>query len=231
VLPWRKAVQWIAGISEAVAHAHQLGIFHRDLKPQNILIDQNEQIHLADFGLARRLEDTVGITLTGGLVGTLHYVAPEALENPGASLSVASEIYSIGAILYETLTGVPPFGGHSLAEITDNIRRNEAVPPRKIRPSIPIKLENICLRCLRKSPEKRFTDANDLLLALRSCLQDSTTPVQKAISGRHVVWLLFPLALALLGIVTLAICRDHRGLRLSVVDPSETNPPIIHSIV
>jgi serine/threonine protein kinase len=172
VLPWQQAADWAASISETVHFAHGEGVFHRDLKPQNILVDQQDQLHLVDFGLARKLEDSEGLTMTGTIVGTIHYLAPELLT--GGNLSAASEVYAIGAVLYEMLTGIPPFAGESLTELMENIRRGSPVPPSQLRPSIPIALEIVCLKCLRRAPSRRYAAAGELRDALRRSLKASS---------------------------------------------------------
>lgn len=172
VLPWQQAAMWAASVAETVHFAHRKGVLHRDLKPQNILIDLDEQLHLADFGLARRIEETHGITMTGTVVGTPHYIAPEVLSSSGREVSATSDIYAVGAFLYEMLTGIPPYGGNNLSEITENIRRLDPVPPSRIRSGIPKRLEVICLKALRKRPHHRYSDAHELAEALKSSLGD-----------------------------------------------------------
>ena len=170
VLPWQQAATWAASIAETVHFAHGKGVLHRDLKPQNILLDLDEQLHLADFGLAKKVEEAQGITLTGTLVGTPHYIAPEVLSSSGREVSVASDLYAIGAILYEMLTGIPPFAGNNLGEICENIRRLDPVPPSRIRSGIPQQLEAVCLKALRKKPKQRYSDVQEFAAALKLAL-------------------------------------------------------------
>jgi serine/threonine protein kinase len=167
ILSWQQAAAWTASIAETVSSAHEQGILHRDLKPQNILVDHDDQLHLADFGLARKIEDTDGLTSTGSILGSVHYLAPELLSSMPDEASVASDIYAIGAIFYEMLTGIPPFAGNSFSELADNIRRLDPIPPGQLRPSLPSELEAICLKCLRKKSAQRYSTASEIAEAIK----------------------------------------------------------------
>lgn len=172
-LSWQQATQWAASIAETVDFAHRKGVLHRDLKPANILIDLDEQLHLTDFGLARRIEEAQGLTLIGTVVGTPHYIAPEVLSSYGRDVSPAADLYAIGTILYEMLAGIPPFTGKNLAEISEDIRRRDPIPPSRIRSGIPRQLDAICLKALRKRPHQRYASAQELAEALTSLAADN----------------------------------------------------------
>jgi serine/threonine protein kinase len=157
----REAARYMIAIARAVQHAHEKGILHRDLKPSNILIDENDQPLVTDFGLAKRVEGGESLTGTGAIVGTPSYMAPEQAEgtkNP----TTACDVYSLGAILYELLTGRPPFLAASAVETLLLVRSEEPVRPRALNPQIDVDLEFICRKCLEKRPEHRYTSAAKL---------------------------------------------------------------------
>ncbi len=153
--PGRAAVL-ISKVARAVHHAHQRGILHRDLKPANILMDEDGEPLVSDFGLALPLEPDHRLTLTGALVGTPAYLAPEQVEN-AERLSTAVDVYSLGAILFELLSGSPPFSGQGLLEVLRKVTQEEPRLDCGDRD-----LETICLKCLRKEPEGRYASAEAL---------------------------------------------------------------------
>ncbi len=166
----REAAQYMIAIARGVQHAHEKGVLHRDLKPSNILIDENDQPLVTDFGLAKRVEGGQSITGTGAIVGTPSYMAPEQAEgvrNP----TTACDVYSLGAILYELLTGRPPFLAASAVETLLLVRSEEPVRPRALNPQIDVDLEFICRKCLEKSPEHRYKSAAKLADDLEAFLQ------------------------------------------------------------
>jgi eukaryotic-like serine/threonine-protein kinase len=166
-LPPREAARLLALIARAVDHAHQRGILHRDLKPSNVLIDGDDQPLVTDFGLAKRTRpeagvSTEGLTQTGAIVGTPSYMAPEQAAADTGAVGPASDVYSLGAILYELLTGRPPFQAASAVEVLLLVRSEEAVRPRLLNSRIDPDLELICLKCLEKRPEHRYATAGQL---------------------------------------------------------------------
>jgi WD40 repeat protein len=148
----------VATVARAVHHAHQRGILHRDLKPGNILIDAGGQPHVTDFGLARRVEGDSGLTQSGAIVGTPAYMPPEQAQSKKV-LTTAVDVYALGAILYECLTGRPPFQAATPLETVLQVVADEPVSPRSIRPNIDRDLETISLKCLNKDPERRYESA------------------------------------------------------------------------
>jgi serine/threonine-protein kinase len=157
----RDAARYMIAIARAVQHAHEKGILHRDLKPSNILIDDTDQPLVTDFGLAKRVEGGETMTHTGAIVGTPSYMAPEQAEG-SRNPTPACDVYSLGAILYELLTGRPPFLAASAVETLLLVRSEEPVRPRALNPQIDLDLEFICRKCLEKRPEHRYASAAGL---------------------------------------------------------------------
>jgi serine/threonine-protein kinase len=147
----------VATIARTIQHAHRKGMVHRDLKPSNILIDDSGQPLIADFGLVKRSGEGSSLTASGALLGTPAYMAPEQVS--GDEASPAADIYSLGAILYQMLTGRPPFRGGTVAETLAQVLEQDPLSPRRVRPAIPRELEFICLKCLEKDPAKRYRSA------------------------------------------------------------------------
>jgi tetratricopeptide (TPR) repeat protein len=178
ILPAAHLVQLLARAMDA---AHQKGIVHRDLKPGNVMLTQprpagsastsggvslSEPLYgvpkIADFGLAKRLEDESGQTRSGTILGTPSYMAPEQAEGRSREVGPLADVYALGAILYELLTGRPPFRGATMWDTLDQVRHREPVPPAQLQPKVPRDLETICLKCLQKEAGRRYAGAGEL---------------------------------------------------------------------
>lgn len=190
--PYR-AAELVETLARAVHAAHERGIVHRDLKPSNVMLTEVGTPKIADFGLAKRLDDDSGHTHTGEILGTPSYMAPEQAEGKKDEIGPRTDIYALGAILYELLAGRPPFLGSTPLESLRQVVNNEPVPPSQCKATTPRDLEAICLKCLEKAPAHRY--ANAMLLAddLRRFLNGQPVtarhigPMQRAWKGvrRH----------------------------------------------
>jgi tetratricopeptide (TPR) repeat protein len=157
--PARQAAALVARVAEAVHAAHQRGIVHRDLKPGNILLTGEGTPKLTDFGLARRLEGAAGLTQTGAPVGTPSYMAPEQAEGKSRDVGPTADIYALGAVFYELLTGRPPFRADTAVETFRQVVSQEPAPPSRLNAAVPRDAETICLKCLEKEPQRRYASA------------------------------------------------------------------------
>src|SRR5204863_1066520 len=170
-MPIRRAVELIVRLARTVHYAHEHGILHRDIKPGNILLDKNGEPHLTDFGLARLVEAESTVTRTLDVLGTPSYMAPEQAAGETTKLSKATDVYGLGAVLYQLLTGQPPFAGGTTYETIRLLRDTEARPPRVVNPKIDRDLSTICLKCLEKDPKRRYSSALALVEDLERWLK------------------------------------------------------------
>jgi eukaryotic-like serine/threonine-protein kinase len=166
----RPAAELVLALARAVQHAHERGVVHRDLKPANVLLLANGTPKITDFGLAKRADANQAHTQTGALLGSPTYMAPEQASGATDKIGPATDIYALGVILYELLTGRPPFRGASLIETIEQVREHEPAPLRTLAPKTPRDLETICLKCLEKSPARRYATAADLAADLHAFL-------------------------------------------------------------
>jgi serine/threonine-protein kinase len=161
------AAPLVETLAQAIHVAHQHGIVHRDLKPANVLLAADGTPRISDFGLAKQLGTGPGQTQTGAILGTPSYMAPEQAGGRSRTLGPAADIYALGALLYEMLTGRPPFMGETALDTMQQVLNQEPVPPRQLQPKVPRDLETICLKCLSKEPARRYASALDLAEDLR----------------------------------------------------------------
>lgn len=197
------AARLVKEIAEAISSAHAQGVIHRDLKPANILVesasvaatiadrDSRLEIKIADFGISRVLgDDGWRLTQTGGRLGTPSYMSPEQAAGPSTELGPATDIYSLGAILYQLLTGLPPFVSNDPLQLLQMIRRDQPVTPRLRRADIALDLETICLKCLEKQPRQRYHSAQELAEELERFLEGRPIRARAiGIGGRTFRWI------------------------------------------
>jgi len=157
-LPARKAAEILAQVARAVEYAHSKGIIHRDLKPHNVMVDREGKPYVMDFGLAKSLEGASHITMAGTVVGTPSYMAPEQAEGRISQVDRQSDVYSLGAVLFEVLTGRPPFKGVNPVETMQKVLNEDAPPPSQLAP-VPKDLERVVLKCLEKEKARRYPSA------------------------------------------------------------------------
>jgi tetratricopeptide (TPR) repeat protein len=158
---FRRVAEWSIQAAEALEHAHSLGIVHRDIKPGNLLVDARGQLWVADFGLAQ-IQGDARMTMTGDLVGTLRYMSPEQALAKRVLVDHRTDIYSLGATLYELLTLQPAFPGHDRQELLRQIAFEEPRPPRRVNQAIPVELETVVLKVMAKNPAERYPTAQEL---------------------------------------------------------------------
>ena len=213
--PARKATELVATLAEAMQAAHRADIVHRDLKPANILFTTDGVLKVTDFGLAKRVERGSELTHTGAVLGTPSYMAPEQARGRVHEIGPAADIYSLGAILYEMLTGRPPFKGTTVVETIRQVAEEEPVSPSRLQSRLPRDLVTICLKCLAKEPHKRYPTAEALAEDLHRCLAGEPIRARRtSVVGRGVKWARREPATALLLTVTVAALMGLAGTGL-----------------
>ncbi|HTU23522.1 MAG TPA: serine/threonine-protein kinase [Gemmataceae bacterium] len=215
----RQAAELVETLARAVYYAHRQGIIHRDLKPANILLAADGTPKIADFGLAKQVADDSGQTRTGTILGTPAYMAPEQARGWGL-IGPAADIYALGAVLYDLLTGRPPFEGTTVLDTLEMVQLHDPVPPQRHQPSIPTDLQTICLKCLHKTPAGRYLTAQNLADDLRRFLdgqpiQARPTPlwerVLKWVRRRPAQAALFAAGAAVLITLIVALAREAKN--------------------
>jgi eukaryotic-like serine/threonine-protein kinase len=225
---WRAIAELVATLANAVQHAHQHGVLHRDLKPGNVLFDEAGRPHVSDFGLAKLIDADTDFTRSADFLGTPHYAAPEVASRSARSATIASDIYSLGAILYDLVAGRPPFEAEGVPALLKKITEEEATLPSDV--AIPRDLEVICLKCLAKEPSRRYGSASELEDDLRRWLAGRAIKARPAGATEYVwrwakrnpalstvsILLLFALACG-----ALLQARTNRRLRLALGEASD----------
>ncbi len=186
-LPSRESARLVVALARAMQLAHSRNVVHRDLKPANILLTPDGMPKISDFGLARQLDSDRGQTQAGTLMGTPSYMAPEQASGRGHEAGPAADVYALGAILYACLVGRPPFKGQTVVETLDQVRTQEPVPPSHCQKNVPLDLETICLKCLRKEPETRYASAAELADDLERFLAGEPILARPALVGERLL--------------------------------------------
>jgi serine/threonine protein kinase len=185
----REVARWGLQAAEALEHAHQRGVVHRDVKPGNLLLDADGRLWLTDFGLARRADEAV-LTLSGALLGTPRYMSPEQAAATKQPVDHRTDVYSLGATLYELATGRPVCDGDTPQQVLQQILTAEPVPPRRVRRDLPRDLETVLLSCLAKEPARRYATARALAEDLRAFLDDRAVKARRpSLAERAGRWL------------------------------------------
>ncbi len=242
-----EAAELAAQLAEALHHAHEQGVIHRDLKPANVLIDSDGRPHVTDFGLAKWTTDSAGMTVEGNILGTPAYMSPEQARGNAFEVDRRTDVYGLGALLYEMLTGKPPFTGE-VAAIVHQVIHDEPRPPHKTASAVPRDLETICLKAMEKEPNRRYPSAQEMAVDLRRFLRGQ--PILSRRAGwmdrcwrwiRHrpdvAAWIALALVAltslgvtgllaeknrALLGLQTVLLTSDPAGAKVAFVPLSKT---------
>jgi hypothetical protein len=183
--PAKAAAVLVEGIARGVAEAHRLGLVHRDLKPANVLIGDDGTPKVTDFGLVKVVGSDPGLTRTDSILGSPSYMAPEQARGLVREVGPRSDVYSLGAILYELLTGRPPFRGPTVLETLQLVKSAEPVPPSRMVPGLPRDAETIALKCLEKEPARRYASASELADDLRRFLDGDTILARPSHAGER----------------------------------------------
>jgi WD40 repeat protein len=186
-LPPRRAAERMCRVAQAVHYAHGKGVIHRDLKPSNILLDANDQPRITDFGLAKRVAVDGGQTASGQILGSPSYMPPEQAEGRLDRIDARSDVYALGATLYHLITGRAPFQAAHVLDTLAQVRREDPLAPRQINPRLPRDLDTICLKCLEKSPHRRFSTVDEFREELQRFL-DGKPILSRPVSGPERAW-------------------------------------------
>src|SRR5262245_42989293 len=186
-LPPRRAAQYLRPIAEAVHYAHERGVLHRDLQPSSVVIGSDDQPRVTHFARAKRLEGESSLTASGQVVGSPSYMPPEQASATHHRVGRRSDVFSLGAMLYHTLTGRPPFLGEELSQTLDQVLNHEPISPRLLNPAVPRDLETICLKCLEKEPARRYGTARELADELGRFLRDESI-LARPVGAPEKVW-------------------------------------------
>jgi tRNA A-37 threonylcarbamoyl transferase component Bud32 len=234
-LPARRAAGYTKVIADAIHFAHQRGTLHRDLKPQNVLIDEADRVRITDFGLAKLTRADTHLTMTGAVMGSPSYMPPEQARGRQDLEGPASDVYGIGAILYELLTGRPPFRGETAGATLMKVIEEDPIAPSTVNAAVPRDLETICLKCLEKNTDRRYPTARALAEDLARFLAGDPIMARPATAARKVVswtrrhrWVIVAAASAAilaLAALALGLWEETRYLRWVNAHPGWTRHP------
>lgn len=213
-LPGEQAARYLIQLAEAVQYAHEHGVLHRDLKPSNVLLDSHGRIKITDFGLAKRVHADSQLTGAFSIMGTPSYMPPEQAMPTRGPVGPYSDIYALGAVLYELLTCRPPFRADNPLETMRQVVNEEPLPPRLVNPKIAPDLETICLKCLEKDPARRYDSARTFGEELQRFL-DGRPILARPLGRVERLWRLckrYPREASLIGLVVTAICLGSLGI-------------------
>ena len=214
--PIEESVRWLAQVADAMEHAHKHGIIHRDLKPANILVDAEGSVRVTDFGLSKAVHGSQ-LTESGTTLGTPSYMPPEQARGAIKEIDAQSDVYAMGAVLYEALTGVPPFVGETNVDTILRVVKEDPVPPRRLEPSVPAELEAVSLKALEKEKSRRYASAKEVGDDLRRWLAKEPVLARPASLGyrirrrveRNAKWFAIGAAVLLANVILL-IAISHR---------------------
>jgi outer membrane protein assembly factor BamB/tRNA A-37 threonylcarbamoyl transferase component Bud32 len=204
-LPTARAARYLKTVAEAIHYAHQQGTLHRDLKPSNVLLDRFDQPRVTDFGLAKRTTNDAALTATGAVLGTPSYMPPEQASAQSGEIGPASDVYSLGAVLYELVAGRPPFRAATPLDTLLQVLESEPAPPRLLNPGVERDLETIILKCLAKEPTRRYASAQDLADDLQAFLEGKPIKARRpGVAERALRWIRSHRRSVILSVVTAA---------------------------
>ena len=234
-LSFPAAAEMIATISEAIDYAHEKGIIHRDLKPGNILLDENGQPHVTDFGLAKQIDNEVTMTVSGAILGTPAYMSPEQARGDNRRVDRRSDVFSLGVILYEMLTGTKPFDGSSQVQLLQQIQSHDPRSPRAVDGRIPRDLETICVKAISKQSDRRYATTKEFAEDLRRFLAGSAILARpESLFEKGSRWVRRNKALATVGLVALLSTTLAAALtRQKLVEPPPIplGPPVVSTLM
>ncbi len=206
-----RLVRIVARVARAVHYAHGQGVIHRDLKPSNIIVAEDGTPYITDFGLAREVDAEFTLTMPGTAVGTAAYISPEQAEGDREKVGPRSDVYGLGAMLYEVLTGRPPFEGENPAAVLNAVCTQQVTPPRKLDRTVSRDLEAICQKCLEKEPEERYKSAELAADDLQHALAEETVRARLRRDWRDIASLACRAAMVLVAVALLALA-GHMAL-------------------
>jgi WD40 repeat protein len=224
--PWApaEAAELVEDLARAVHAAHQRGIVHRDLKPGNVLLTAQGIPKITDFGLAKRLDSETARTQSGAILGTPSYMAPEQAEGKRAEIGPAADVYALGAILYELLTGHPPFQAETPLETVLQVISEEVMPPRQLCADVPRDLQAVCMKCLAKAPRQRYASAKLLAADLRRFVEGEPVRARYRGSDRR-RWWCDRVVISVVALVVLSVVGGTVGFLLSNRVRRDLEPP------